>query len=107
MRLFLPLLIAGVLTASAVAQQSTENKDQNQPTKAQQQKKKEKQPQQKPEESSAKAPEAKPTEPAPQPEPKPTDAKDQKEEHFDMTEVAPVVTHHQITLDGKTLKYTA
>ena len=30
-----------------------------------------------------------------------------KEEHFDMTEVAPVVTHHQITVDGKALKYTA
>ena len=30
-----------------------------------------------------------------------------KEEHFDMTEVPPVVTHHQITVDGKLLKYTA
>lgn len=30
-----------------------------------------------------------------------------KEEHFDMTEVPPVVTHHQITVSGKTLKYTA
>jgi carboxypeptidase C (cathepsin A) len=30
-----------------------------------------------------------------------------KEEHFDMTETAPVVTHHQITVEGKLLKYTA
>ena len=30
-----------------------------------------------------------------------------KDEHYDMTEVAPVVTHHQITVDGKLLKYTA
>ncbi len=30
-----------------------------------------------------------------------------KEEHYDMTEMAPVVTHHQITVDGKLLKYTA
>jgi carboxypeptidase C (cathepsin A) len=30
-----------------------------------------------------------------------------KEEHYDMTEVPPVVTHHQITLAGKVLKYTA
>ena len=30
-----------------------------------------------------------------------------KEEHFDMTEVPPAVTHHQITVDGKALKYTA
>jgi carboxypeptidase C (cathepsin A) len=30
-----------------------------------------------------------------------------KEQHFDMTEIPPVVTHHQITVDGKLLKYTA
>src|SRR5215469_56281 len=30
-----------------------------------------------------------------------------KEEHFDMTEIPPVVTHHQITVDGKLLRYTA
>lgn len=30
-----------------------------------------------------------------------------KEEHFDMTEVPPVVTHHQMMVDGKALKYTA
>lgn len=31
----------------------------------------------------------------------------EKEEHYDMTEAAPVVTHHQITVDGKLLKYGA
>jgi carboxypeptidase C (cathepsin A) len=30
-----------------------------------------------------------------------------KEERYDMAEVPPVVTHHQITVDGKPLKYTA
>jgi carboxypeptidase C (cathepsin A) len=30
-----------------------------------------------------------------------------KEEHYDVTEVAPVITQHQITADGKLLKYTA
>jgi carboxypeptidase C (cathepsin A) len=30
-----------------------------------------------------------------------------KEERFDMGEVPPVATHHQITVDGKLLKYTA
>jgi carboxypeptidase C (cathepsin A) len=60
----------------------------------------------------------KPSENAPKPEasaePKPaahesaTDKdKEDKEEHFDMTEQTPVVTHHQITVDGKPLKYTA
>src|SRR5207237_9066121 len=45
-------------------------------------------------------------EPAPsQPQPKP--GEDAKAEHYDMTEVAPVVTHHQISVNGKTLRYTA
>ena len=45
-------------------------------------------------------------------EPKPAqheaapDGKD-KEEHFDMTEAAPIVTHHQVTVDGKLLRYSA
>ena len=30
-----------------------------------------------------------------------------KEEHFDVAEVPPVITHHQIALNGKTLNYTA
>jgi carboxypeptidase C (cathepsin A) len=30
-----------------------------------------------------------------------------KEEHYDMTEMPPIVTHHQVTVDGKLLKYTA
>jgi len=47
------------------------------------------------------------------PEPKPSaretagDKEKDKEEHYDMTEMPPVVTHHQITVDGKPLKYTA
>jgi carboxypeptidase C (cathepsin A) len=45
-------------------------------------------------------------------EPKPAahesnDKKDDKEEHYDMAEQPPVVTHHQITVEGKLLKYTA
>ena len=32
---------------------------------------------------------------------------DKDKEEFDVSEVPPVVTHHQITLDGKVLKYTA
>ncbi len=30
-----------------------------------------------------------------------------KEEHYDMTEMPPIITHHQITVDGKLLKYSA
>ncbi len=54
---------------------------------------------------------AKPSTPsAPAAEPPKTGVKENpedKEQHYDMAEVAPVVTHHQITLDGKALKYTA
>jgi len=32
---------------------------------------------------------------------------EKKEEHFDVAEVPPIVSHHQITLDGKALHYTA
>src|ERR1700688_3697230 len=30
-----------------------------------------------------------------------------KEEHYDVAEVPPVITHHQVALNGKTLSYTA
>jgi carboxypeptidase C (cathepsin A) len=105
MRSLLVITIAAVLTAPLAAQQSSENKEQA-PQSQQQQKKQaaQKQSQQaKPEEPSAKTAEPTP----PQPEPKAGEDKDKKEEHYDMTEVPPVVTHHQITVDGKTLKYTA
>src|SRR5271165_2929900 len=35
------------------------------------------------------------------------DKEKDKEEHFDMTEMPPVVTHRQITVEGNLLKYTA
>ena len=47
---------------------------------------------------------------APEQKPAPSGDKDKekdKEEHYDVTEMPPVVTHHQITVDGKLLKYTA
>ena len=64
------------------------------------------------------APQAEKTaEPAAKPEPapeqklsireSPSDKDKDKEEHYDMAEVPPVATHHQITVDGKLLKYTA
>jgi len=35
------------------------------------------------------------------------DKEKDKEEHYDMTELPAIVTHHQVTVDGKLLKYTA
>src|ERR1039458_9429865 len=59
----------------------------------------------------------KPAEPAIKPEAPPEqrpapregsgDKEKDKEEHYDLMEAAPVVTHHQMTVDGKLLKYTA
>ena len=46
-------------------------------------------------------------EPKPEPSKESGDKAKDKEEHFDMTEVAPVVTHHQIGVNGKLLHYTA
>ena len=101
MRSLFALVIAALLLMSAAAQQQqTPNTEP-----PQQQNQQKKQAKQQPQQSKPEEPSAKPAEPAPpQPEPKPGDEK--KEEHFDMTEVAPVVTHHQMTMDGKTLKYT-
>ena len=65
-------------------------------------------------EAQAKTPEQK-AEPEAKQEPAPAmeagkeagDKDKDKEEHFDVTEVPPSVTHHQVTVDGKLLKYTA
>jgi len=62
-------------------------------------------------EAQAKAPEQKPAEPEARQEPSAEAGKEatdkDKEEHFDVTEMPPSVTHHQITVDGRLLKYTA
>src|ERR1700694_3971038 len=36
-----------------------------------------------------------------------TDKDKEKEEHYDVAEVPPAITHHQVALNGKTLNYTA
>ncbi len=46
-------------------------------------------------------------EPKPEPPKESGEKGKDKEERFDMTEVAPVVTHHEITMNGKLLHYTA
>ncbi|MGA8432517.1 MAG: peptidase S10 [Candidatus Sulfotelmatobacter sp.] len=98
--LFRVLAAVCVLLAACFAQQASSPKPQNQKKQA-----------------TAPAPaEATETTPKPEtPEQRPAisqansdrDKDKDKEEHFDMAEVPPVVTHHQITVDGKLLKYTA
>src|SRR5262245_32783153 len=102
MRSLIVVITTAILAVPVLAQQQQQSSSEQPQQQSQPPKKPAKQPQQptKPEEQATK-----PTEPAPQPEPKAGD--DKKEEHYDMTEVPPVVTHHEIKLDGKTLKYTA
>ncbi len=52
-------------------------------------------------------PEPAPAEPKPAARESSADKEKDKEERYDMTEQPPVVTHHQISVDGKPLKYTA
>lgn len=103
MRGLITLCLAALFAISSLAAQSTENK----PAPEQAQKKAEKKSRPQPKTEAQKPEESKTsTQPsAAQPEPKPGD--DKKELKFDVAEVAPVVTHHQITVNGNTLKYTA
>ncbi len=95
--LSLAFVIPYAVTASAQQAESSKNAAAKKPTPAQSP--------EKPAESTIK-PDA-PAEQKQAPREASGDKEKDKEEHYDMTEVAPVVTHHQITVDGKLLKYTA
>ena len=102
MRKFVSLLLWSVLFSGvSLAQQA-----QSSPSKEKQSKS---QPAAKMPEQKATTPEAKPEIPPAMESGKeaPGDKDKDKEEHFDVSEVAPIVTHHQITVEGKLLKYTA
>jgi carboxypeptidase C (cathepsin A) len=90
---WLACLAIATLFTNAIAQSESSKKSEKPKTEQQQ-----KQAESKPAEPS-KAQET-PSEPS-----KPDQA--DKDEHYDMTEVPPVVTHHQIAIGGQTLKYTA
>jgi carboxypeptidase C (cathepsin A) len=92
--------LAFALLAVAAAQQSNSANDEPKDKKA-----KSTEPAPKAQEKKPGAPEATPAEEQKPPAPKPGADKDKEE--FDVSEVAPVVTHHQVTLDGRLLKYTA
>jgi carboxypeptidase C (cathepsin A) len=98
------LTLVFALTAGAMAQQ--QNSSEAEPKKTKNTEPAVKNPEKKPGQTAEKN-----TEPNPPSEeqkaanPKPGADKDKEE--FDVAEVPPVVTHHQITVDGKALKYTA
>jgi carboxypeptidase C (cathepsin A) len=93
------------LAAGVVAQQSSSN-DVPKEKKTKNIKAASKSPEKKPSQATERATEPNP----PSEEQKPATPKpgtDKDKEEFDVSEVPPVVTHHQITADGKALKYTA
>jgi carboxypeptidase C (cathepsin A) len=91
--LVLAVVMAGPFLQASDKKASAEKKDSKQTSQKAPESKK-------PEQSAAKSAEAAPQQPAPKP------GDDKKEQHFDMTEASPVVTHHQTTVNGTTLKYT-
>jgi carboxypeptidase C (cathepsin A) len=105
---FLAFATACILTVVAFGQQASSpqgSPQQSSTPKSQSQKKQPAAQASEPAETTAKpdaSPEQKPA--APQSS---FDKEKDKEEHYDMTEATPVATHHQITVDGKLLKYTA
>ncbi|MGA9544422.1 MAG: peptidase S10 [Candidatus Sulfotelmatobacter sp.] len=99
----LALAAACALALAAWGQQS--NSQQTSTPKSQSQKKQSAQTSTEPAENTSKADtssEQKPAAPLAS-----SDKEKDKEEHYDMTEAPPVATHHQVTVDGKVLKYTA
>ncbi len=97
------LLFALWVMPLAVAQQDQSNETPDNAKQAASQKDKSKKPATAPDKASesAKPESGKPAEGA-----KSEEATD-KEEHYDVSEIPPVVTHHQISVGGKTLNYTA
>jgi carboxypeptidase C (cathepsin A) len=89
------LLVA--LLSVGLAQQADSPKNRTEKTKSEQPRTAEKKRPEMAPASEEKKPEAERAEPADR----------EKEEHYDVTEVPPVVTHHQVTVEGKLLKYTA
>jgi carboxypeptidase C (cathepsin A) len=106
MRIVLALIISAFIAAAVVAQQDQPSQDKpaekNKPAAAKE--KKDKKEQATPPGAPDKAPE---TSTKPAESPKPDGEATDKDEHYDVTEVPPVVTHHQITLNGKTLSYNS
>jgi len=98
MRVFVAMLIVAVVMSSGVSAQSDSKKSQSSSKKEQ------------PSTAQANPDEKQTPEANPPQEQKPgkeSASEKDKEEHYDMTEKPPIVTHHQVTVGGKVLKYTA
>src|SRR5215471_8914295 len=111
MKTVLALIVSALLAGTSLAQQTQSSQESSSENPKQATSKEKKAKKETPEStpSMPSTPEAKQPETT-KPEsskPEAADADKEKEEHYDVSEVAPVVTHHQITVDGKLLRYTA
>ncbi|HUK26720.1 MAG TPA: hypothetical protein VLV49_19240 [Terriglobales bacterium] len=97
--LMISALLVGLLTAGLAQQKNSEHNKKASQEQAAKAASEEKKTEPSKAEESAKAHEEQKPEASPE--------EKEKEGHYDMTEVAPIVTHHQITLEGKALNYTA
>ena len=102
MRILIVLLFAVLTIPFAVAQQDQDATPESAKQAASKKDKGKKEPMPASAATDKPAESGKPTEP---PKAEANEAAD-KEEHYDVAEVPPVITHHQITLNGKTLSYT-
>jgi carboxypeptidase C (cathepsin A) len=105
MRIFLALIVCLFMAVAGAAQQNQPSQDAtDKPKSAAKEKKDKKEPAAPP--SAAPDKSAESVKPADQPKTDTADAVD-KDEHYDVSEVPPVITHHSITVNGKALSYTA
>jgi carboxypeptidase C (cathepsin A) len=104
-RSLMAAILFSFLLSAAVSAQSNTTQNQAPAPKKSEQPAAAKTPENKPPESATKNPD--PGESGEEKPAKERSGDKENEEHFDMSEVVPVVTHHQITVDGKLLKYTA
>jgi carboxypeptidase C (cathepsin A) len=111
MRIVLALMISVFMAAASVAQQNQSSQDKATENPKQSVAKEKRAKKEQPTPAPA-MPETKPSETTSKPgepaKPDSAEATDKdKDEHYDVTEVPPVVTHHQIAVNGKTISYTA
>jgi carboxypeptidase C (cathepsin A) len=97
-------LLSAFLLSLAVAQQAKPPKQRVEKTTPQQQPAPSATPEAKPEQAK---PVEEPKPPAPTPGKEKEDEREEQDLRFDMAEVPPVTTHHQMTVSGRALKYTA
>jgi carboxypeptidase C (cathepsin A) len=104
-RSLMAAILFSFLLSTAVLAQSNTTQNQAPTAKKAEQPAAAKSPEKNPPENAAKNPE--PAAPSEEKSAKERSGDKENEEHFDMAEATPVVTHHQITVDGRLLKYTA